>query len=246
MLKGKTAVITGGSRGIGADIARVFAENNADVAIIYAGNGDLAQNVAEEISSNGIKAKTYCCDVSDCKASQETVEKIIADFGQIDILVNNAGIVRDGLVLSMSEDDFDRVIDVNLKGAFNMIKHTYRHFMKKRSGKIINLSSVVGLSGNAGQVNYSSSKAGIIGLTKSVAKEFSGRNVLCNAIAPGYIETDMTEGLSEKVKESFVGAIPLKRAASGREVANVALFLASDMSSYVTGEVIRVDGGLAM
>ncbi len=246
MLKGKTAVITGGSRGIGADIARVFAENNADIAIIYAGNVELANSVVEEISAMGIKVKAYCCDVSDFKASREAVEKIIEDFGGIDILVNNAGIVRDGLILSMSEDDFDRVIDVNLKGSFNMIKHTYRHFMKKRAGRIINLSSVVGLSGNAGQANYSSSKSGIIGLTKSVAKELSGRNVLCNAIAPGYIETDMTEGLNEKVKESFIGAIPLKRAASGREVANVALFLASDMSSYVTGEVIRVDGGLAM
>jgi len=246
MLKGKTAVITGGSRGIGADIARVFAENNANVAIIYAGNSQLAQSVTEEISSNGIKAKAYCCDVSDFTCSKETVDKIIEDFGGIDILVNNAGIVRDGLILSMGEDDFDKVIDVNLKGSFNMIKHTYRHFMKKRAGRIINLSSVVGLSGNAGQANYSSSKAGIIGLTKSVAKELSGRNILCNAIAPGYIETDMTSDLSEKVKENFIGAIPLKRAASGREVANVALFLASDMSSYVTGEVIRVDGGLAM
>lgn len=246
MLNGKTAVITGGSRGIGADIARVFAENKANIAIIYAGNASLAESVAREISANGIKAEAYCCDVSNYESCKDTVEKIIEDFGGIDILVNNAGIVKDGLILSMTENDFEKVLDINLKGAFNMIKHTYKHFMKKRAGRIINLSSVVGISGNAGQANYASSKAGIIGLTKSVAKELSGRNVLCNAIAPGYIETDMTEGLSEKVKENFINAIPLKRAASTREVANTALFLASDMSSYITGEVIRVDGGLAM
>lgn len=246
MLNGKIALITGGSRGIGSEIARVFARNHAHVAIIYAGSKDAAGQVVEEISKFGIKAKAYQCDVSDFNQTKEVVDMVLRDFGGLDILVNNAGIVRDGLILSMKEEDFDQVIHTNLKGAFNMIKHSYKHFMKQRNGRIINISSVVGLSGNAGQSNYAASKAGIIGLTKSTAKELAGRNVLCNAIAPGYIETDMTEALSAKVKENFVSVIPLKRSGSGTDVANTALFLASDLSIYITGEVIRVDGGLAM
>jgi 3-oxoacyl-[acyl-carrier protein] reductase len=246
MLNGKTALITGASRGIGSDIAKVFAKNHANVAIVYAGNEDAALKVLDEVLALGVSARIYKCDVADFDQTKVLVDSVIEDFGGIDILVNNAGVVRDGLILSMTEDDYDKVLDTNLKGAFNMIKHTYRHFMKRRAGRIINVSSVVGLTGNAGQANYSASKSGLIGLTKSVAKELSGRNVLCNAIAPGYIETDMTVTLNEKVKEGFISMIPLKRAASGVEVANVALFLASDMSSYVTGEVIRVDGGLAM
>lgn len=246
MLKGKTALITGASRGIGCAIAKKYASNGANIAIVDVGNPDNAQKTKEEIESLGVTCNVYFCDISDFAKTKELVEQVIADFGGIDILVNNAGITRDGLILSMKEEDFNRVIQINLTGAFNMIKHTYSHFMKKRSGRIINISSVVGLTGNAGQSNYSSAKAGLIGLTKSVAKELGGRNVLCNAIAPGFIQTDMTGQLNDKVKESFMTMIPLKRQGLPEDIANVALFLASDLASYVTGEVIRVDGGLAM
>ncbi|MHB1453165.1 MAG: 3-oxoacyl-[acyl-carrier-protein] reductase [Saccharofermentanales bacterium] len=246
MLQGKTALVTGGSRGIGAAIALKLAANHADVAIVYAGNSAAAEKVRDEINAGGGRCLAYQCDVSDFEQTAALVSHVIADLGGIDILVNNAGIVKDGLILSMKEKDFDAVVSTNLKGAFNMIKHTYLHFMKKRSGRIINITSVVGLTGNAGQANYAASKAGLIGLTKSVAKELGGRNVLCNAVAPGYIETDMTGSLSDKVKESFVGAIPLKRPGTPEEVADVVLFLASGLSGYMTGEVLRVDGGLAM
>ena len=188
----------------------------------------------------------YVCDVSSFEASKEVVEKVIEEFGGVDILVNNAGIVRDKLILSMKEEDFDMVINVNLKGAFNMIKHTYSHFMKKRRGRIISISSIVGLNGNAGQANYSSSKAGLIGLTKSTAKELGGRNITVNAIAPGFIDTDMTQQLSDKVKDAMKAQIPMKRPGTPEDIANLALFLASDEASYITGEVIRVDGGYAM
>lgn len=246
MLKGKTALITGASRGIGGAIAKKYAQNGANIAIVYAGSHSSAQTIQSEILLSGVECRIYCCDVSDFNKTKELVEQVIHDFGGIDILVNNAGITRDGLILSMKEDDFAKVIQTNLTGAFNMIKHCYSHFMKKRSGRIINITSVVGLTGNAGQANYASAKAGLIGLTKSVAKELSGRNVLCNAIAPGYIQTDMTNTLSDKVKESFISMIPLKKPGTAEDVANAALFLASDLSSYITGEVIRVDGGLAM
>ncbi len=246
MLQGKTALVTGGSRGIGAAIARKLAAHHAAVAVVYAGNAAAAESVRDEIAAAGGVCRIYRCDVSDFRQTGELVAGVIADFGGIDILVNNAGIVRDGLVLSMKEEDFDAVVSTNLKGAFNMIKHTYTHFMKKRAGRIINITSVVGLTGNAGQANYAASKAGIIGLTKAVAKELGGRNILCNAVAPGYIETDMTSSLSEKVRESFLGAIPLKRPGSPDDVADAVLFLASGMSGYITGEVLRVDGGLAM
>jgi len=246
MLRGKTALITGGSRGIGSAIARKFAQQGANIAIVGVGNPLKAEMVKTEIQAMGVQCKVYSCDVSDFIKTKELVDQVLADFGGIDILVNNAGITKDGLILSMKEEDFNRVIQINLTGAFNMIKHTYSHFMKRRSGRIINITSVVGLSGNAGQANYSSAKAGLIGLTKSVAKELSGRNVLCNAIAPGFIQTDMTKELNDKVKDSFLAMIPLKRPGMPEDVANVALFLASDLSSYVTGEVIRVDGGLAM
>lgn len=246
MLKGKTAIITGGCRGIGKEIAKLFAQNGADIALPDIIDEKDAQETVKELSEYNVKVKSYYCDVSDFEQAEKTVKQVIEDFSGLDILVNNAGIVRDGLILTMKEEDFASVLDINLKGAFNMLKHSYRHFMKQRSGRIINISSVVGLSGNAGQANYSSSKAGIIGLTKSAAKELAGRNVLCNAIAPGYVLTDMTQNLSDKVKEHFLDSIPLKRAAEGIDVANTALFLASDMSSYITGEVIRVDGGLAM
>lgn len=244
MLKNKVAVVTGGSRGIGKAIALKMAENGADIAIVYAGNEQAANETCDQITQYSVKAKAYCCDVSDFEATKELTAQIIADFGGIDILVNNAGIVRDGLILSMKEQDFDAVINTNLKGAFHMIKHCYSHFMKKRSGKIINISSVSGMMGNAGQANYASAKAGLIGLTKTVAKELAGRGVNCNAIAPGFIATEMTDKLSDKVKEGAVAAIPLKRMGSPEDVANLAVFLASEQSNYITGEVIKVDGGL--
>ena len=245
-MKGKTAVVTGGSRGIGEAIAVKLASLGADIAIVYVGSEEEAQNAKAKVLEQGVKVELYYCDVSDFAASEETVKKIIEDFGGIDILVNNAGIVRDCLVLSMKESDFDSVINVNLRGAFNMIKHTYSHFMRKRKGRIISISSVVGLNGNAGQANYSASKAGIIGMTKSVARELAGRGVTCNAIAPGYIETDMTNALSDKVKEQVAASIPMKKRGKPEDIANAVAFLASDEASYITGEVLRVDGGMAM
>ena len=200
----------------------------------------------KELEEMGAKAKFYKSDVSNFESAQETVNAVIKDFGGLDILVNNAGIVRDMLMVKMTEADFDAVINVNLKGTYNMMKATYKHFMKQRSGRIISLASVVGIMGNAGQANYSASKAGIIGLTKSVAKELGGRNVTVNAIAPGYIATDMTDQLSDKAKDMISSGIPMKRAGSPEDVANAICFLASDDASYITGEVLRVDGGMAM
>ncbi len=245
-LNGKNAVVTGSSRGIGKAIALKLASLGANVAVVYAGNREKANETVAEIEKLGVKAKAYSCDVSSLNDAKNLVIEVIADFGGIDILVNNAGVVKDGLVLSMKEEDFDRVINVNLKGSFNMIKSTYQHFMKKRRGRIINISSVVGINGNAGQANYASAKAGIIGLTKSVAKELAARNITVNAIAPGYIETDMTNSMPEKAKEAALAAIPMKRIGQGEDIANTAAFLASDEASYITGEVIKVDGGMAI
>jgi len=239
----KVAVVTGGYRGIGKAIATKLASLGADVAIIGRSNGDIA---VKEISAYGKKVKAYNCDVADFEACGQAVSEILADFGRIDFLVNNAGITKDNLVLKMEEADFDAVINVNLKGAFNMLKHTYKPFMKQRRGRIINVSSVVGLNGNAGQVNYASSKAGLIGLTKSAAKELAGRGVTVNAVAPGYIDTDMTDALSDKIKEEIANSIPMKRRGKPVDIANVVAFLCSDYADYVTGEVIRVDGGMAM
>ena len=245
MLKGKTAIITGGSRGIGAAIAMKFASLGADVAIIYAGNHEAAAKVCEMcIEKYNVKAIAFCCDVANFDASKKTVADIKAKFGTVDVLVNNAGITRDGLIAAMKETDFDDVINVNLKGTFNMIRHCSSIFIKNRSGKIINISSVVGLTGNAGQANYSASKAGLIGLTKSVARELAGRNITCNAIAPGYIQTDMTKALDDT--NPMATGIPLKRVGSPEDVAEAAAFLAGSCSDYITGETIRVDGGLAM
>ncbi|MBM6828051.1 3-oxoacyl-[acyl-carrier-protein] reductase [Anaerotignum lactatifermentans] len=244
MLKGKTAVVTGGSRGIGAAICKKFAENGADVALLFAGNTQKAEETKAALLAMGVKAEAYQCNVADAEQVAEVCKQILADFGSVDILVNNAGITKDKLVPMMKVPDFDSVVDTNLKGAFYMIKQFYPVFMKKRSGKIINISSVSGLMGNPGQTNYSASKAGLVGLTKSVAKELAARNVCCNAIAPGFVATDMTENLSEgnKLKDF----IPMKRFGTPEDIAKLALFLASDQSDYITGEVIRIDGGLAM
>lgn len=242
----KTAVVTGGSRGIGLAIATKLAQGGANIAILYVGDESEGIKAKEELSQYGTKVEQYFCDVSDFEASQKVVEKVIEEFGGIDFLINNAGITRDKLILNMDEKDFDAVIGVNLKGTFNMIKHTYKHFMKKRFGRIVSTSSIVGLNGNAGQANYSASKAGIIGLTKSVAKELAGRGVTANVVAPGYIGTDMTNVLSDKVKDAMKAQIPAKRIGTPEDVANVVAFLCSDEAAYVTGEVIRVDGGLAM
>lgn len=245
-LENKTAVVTGGSRGIGEATALKLASQGANIAIVYVGDEKEGKSAKEKVEALGVKVGLYYCDVSDFEASKAVIDQILADFGSIDILVNNAGIVRDKLILKMEEADFDAVISVNLKGAFNMIKHTYSHFMRKRSGKIVNVASVVGINGNAGQANYAASKAGIIGLTKSAAKELAGRSVTVNAVAPGYIDTNMTDALSDKVKDAISASIPMKRRGLPEEVANVIAFLCSDASDYVTGEVIRVDGGMAM
>jgi 3-oxoacyl-[acyl-carrier protein] reductase len=244
MLKDRVAVVTGASRGIGKAVALKLAREGARVAVIYCGNKEAADNTVTEAESYGAKAICYRCDVSSLDECGSVVSQITKDLGTIDILVNNAGITRDNLMLLMKEDDFDSVVSTNLKGTFNMIKSCYSQFMKKRYGKIINITSVSGIMGNAGQTNYSASKAGVIGLTKSVAKELAGRNVCCNAIAPGFIDTDMTEKFKEQ--EQVINAIPLKRIGSPEDVANLAAFLADDCSDYITGEVIRIDGGLAM
>ncbi|WP_337927544.1 3-oxoacyl-[acyl-carrier-protein] reductase [Anaerotignum lactatifermentans] len=244
MLKGKTAIVTGGSRGIGAAICKRFAEQGANIALLYAGNTQKAEETKAALQEMGVKAEAYQCNVADAKQVAAVCKQIIKDFGGADILVNNAGITKDKLVPMMKVPDFDSVVDTNLKGAFYMIKQLYPVFMKQKSGKIINISSVSGLMGNPGQTNYSASKAGLIGLTKSVAKELASRNVNCNAIAPGFVATDMTENLSEN--NALVDHIPMKRFAQPEDIANLALFLASDQSDYITGEVIRIDGGLAM
>lgn len=244
MLKGKTAIVTGGSRGIGAAICKRFAEQGANIALLYAGNTQKAEETKAALLEMGVKAEAYQCNVADAEQVAAVCKQIIKDFGGADILVNNAGITKDKLVPMMKVSDFDSVVDTNLKGAFYMIKQLYPVFMKQKSGKIINISSVSGLMGNPGQTNYSASKAGLIGLTKSVAKELASRNVNCNAIAPGFVATDMTENLSEN--NTLVDHIPMKRFAQPEDIANLALFLASDQSDYITGEVIRIDGGLAM
>ena len=242
MLNGKTAVITGASRGIGKAIALKFASLHANVAVIYAGNTAAAQEVCDECErEHGVRALAYQCDVADFAAVKETVSKIKADFGTAHILVNNAGITKDGLAAMMKEEDFDAVLDTNLKGAFNMIRHCAGLFIRNRGGCIINISSVSGLTGNAGQCNYSASKAGLVGLTKSVAKELAPKGVRCNAIAPGFIATDMT---GDQTDNPLLKMIPLGRMGKTDDVADAAAYLAS--AEYITGEVLRVDGGIAM
>lgn len=246
MLKGKTVVVTGASRGIGREIALESARCGANVAVIYAGSIDSAEQTVNDIMNIGTNAKCYQCDVRSFDTTKNVIDEIIKDFGGVDVLVNNAGITKDSLILSMSEEDYDLVVDTNLKGAFNMIRHLYPHFMKRRIGRIINITSVSGIMGNAGQANYSSAKAGLIGLTKTVAKELAGRNVTCNAIAPGFIKTDMTEKMNEKIIEKAIEQIPLKKMGEPTDIAKMAVFLASESGKYITGEVISIDGGLSM
>ena len=246
LLTGKTALITGGSRGIGAAMAKRFADEGANVAFTYLSSAEKANAVAADLESVGIKAKAYRSDASDFEQAGQLINDVLADFSQIDILVNNAGITRDNLLLRMSEEQWDEVINTNLKSIFNLTKHILRPMMKNRAGSIINITSVVGVFGNAGQANYAASKAGMIGFTKSIAKEVASRNIRCNALAPGFIATEMTEVLDEKTKENFLTNIPLKRLAQPEEVADVAVFLGSDMSKYVTGQTLSVCGGLNM
>lgn len=245
-LEGKIALVTGGSRGIGFATCKKLASEGASIVITDVCDEEKAAPAIKELQNMGVKAKFYQSDVSDFASATETIKDIIQDFGGLDILVNNAGIIRDKLMIKMEEEDFDAVINVNLKGTYNMMKATYKHFMKQRYGRIISLASVVGIMGNAGQANYSASKAGIIGLTKSVAKELAGRNVTVNAVAPGYIITDMTDSISDKAKDIIESGIPMKRRGKPEDVANAICFLASDDASYITGEVIKVDGGMAM
>ena len=244
-LKGKAALVTGGSRGIGRAVCLELARRGACVAVNYAGNAAAAEETVESCKAMGVDAFSVQADVADAAACDAMVKEVLSRFGRLDILVNNAGITRDGLVYTMKESDFDAVLDTNLKGAFHLIKHCYPIFVKKRAGKIINISSVSGLMGNGGQANYSASKAGLIGLTKSVARELAGRGVCCIAIAPGFIDTDMTAKI-DKEGNRLAGMIPLKRMGQPEDVANLAVFLAGNGSDYITGEVIRVDGGLAM
>lgn len=244
LLNGKTALITGASRGIGRVIALKFAEEGADVAFTDLFDDENLKNLEKELSKMGVKAKGYASDASSFEKSQETVSEIIKDFGTVDILVNNAGITRDGLLLRMDEKQWDMVIDINLKSVFNLTKGVIPYMMKQRSGNIINMSSVVGVKGNAGQANYSASKAGILGFTKSVALELGSRNIRCNAIAPGFIITDMTGKLSEDVVAAWTSNIPLKRGGTAEEVANTVVFLGSDMSSYVSGQTLNVCGAM--
>lgn len=246
MLDGKIAVVTGASRGIGRAIALELASRGAFVVVNYNGSKDRAEEVKKEIEAAGGKAEVYQCNVSDFEKCQAFIQDVIKTYGRLDILVNNAGITRDGLLMKMSEEDFDKVIETNLKGTFNTIRFASRQMLKQRSGRIINMSSVVGIAGNAGQANYASSKAGVIGLTKAVARELASRGITVNAIAPGFIETEMTEVLSDAVKEASVAQIPLGRFGKPEDIAKTAAFLASDDAGYITGQVIQVDGGMAI
>jgi len=244
LLEGKTIIITGASRGIGRGIAEVFAKQGANIAFTYRSSDEKAKALEDELSANGCKVKGYKSDASNFEAAQQLAVDVLEEFGSIDVLVNNAGITKDGLLMRMSENDFDSVMDVNMKSVFNMTKAVLRPMLKQRKGSIINMSSVVGVKGNAGQANYSASKAAINGFTKSTALELGSRNIRCNSIAPGFIETEMTEALGEDQIQEWRNSIPLKRGGTSEDIANSALFLASDMSAYVTGQVLHVCGGM--
>ena len=244
LLESKVAIVTGGSRGIGKAICQSFAENGCDVAFTYNNSKESAENLATELNKLGVKAKAYKSDASSFDDSSKLVDDVISDFGKIDVLVNNAGIKKDNLLMRMDKEDFDSVVNTNLSSVFNLTKSSIRTFLKQRSGSIINISSVVGVKGNAGQSNYSASKAGIIGFSKSVALELGSRNIRSNVLAPGFIETDMTDSLPEDVINSWKESIPLKRGGNPSDVGNACVFLASDLSSYITGQVLHVDGGM--
>ena len=247
MLNGKSALITGATRGIGKGIAETFAKNGCNIAFTFASSVEKAKAFEAELTEKyGVKAKGYQSNAADFTQSEELAKNVIADFDRIDILINNAGITRDGLMLRMSEEQWDEVINTNLKSAFNLTKSFLRHFMGNKAGSIINMTSVVGVTGNAGQANYAASKAGMIGFTKSIAKELGSRNIRCNSVAPGFIETEMTEALDAVVRKGWTDTIPLKRGGSPEDVANTCLFLASDMSAYVTGQTLSVCGGMLM
>ena len=246
MLTGKVALVTGASRGIGRQIALTLAAQNAFVIVNYNGSKDKAEETVSEIKTAGGDAVSYKCNVSDFEECQQMITAIIKEYKHIDILVNNAGITRDGLIMKMSEDEYDAVLDTNLKGAFNTIRHMSRYFLKQKSGRIINISSVSGILGNAGQANYSASKAGVIGLTKAVARELASRGITVNAVAPGFVDTDMTDALSDSAKENLISQIPLGRTGKPQDIANAVLFLASDAAGYITGQVLSVDGGMAI
>lgn len=243
---GKIALVTGAGRGIGRAIAIAMAKEGMDVIVNYNGSADKAEETAAIIRELGVQAKTYKCNVADFEECKKMVDDVVAEFGRIDVLVNNAGITRDNLLMKMTEEDFDAVIGINLKGAFNTTKHVSKILLKQKAGKIINISSVSGILGNAGQANYSASKAGVIGLTKSTARELASRGITCNAIAPGFIETDMTSAMNEQVIEKSIEMIPLKRIGKAEEIADLAAFLASDKANYITGQVFAVDGGMTI
>jgi 3-oxoacyl-[acyl-carrier protein] reductase len=244
LLDGKTALITGASKGIGRAIANKYAEHGANVAFTYLSSVEKGQALEDELKANGVNAKGYRSDASDFAAAQELITSVIEDFGSLDILINNAGITRDNLLMRMSEEQWDEIMTVNLKSCFNTVKASSKSLMKQRSGSIINMSSVVGIKGNPGQANYAASKAGIVGFSKSVALELGSRGIRCNVIAPGFIETEMTDALDEKTVQGWRDAIPLKRGGAPDDVAEACVFLGSDMSSYITGQVIQVDGGM--
>ncbi len=244
LLESKVAIITGGSRGIGKSICETFAQNGCNIAFTYNNSKDSAEALAKELNSSGIKAKAYKSDASNFDDATKLVEDVLNDFGKIDVLVNNAGIKKDNLLMRMEKSDFDSVINTNLSSVFNLTKASIKTFLKQRNGSIVNISSVVGVKGNAGQSNYSASKAGIIGFSKSIALELGSRNIRSNVIAPGFIETDMTDSLSEDVINSWKESIPLKRGGNPSDVGNACVFLASDLSSYITGQVLHVDGGM--
>ena len=244
LLEGKTAIITGASKGIGKGIATAFAQQGANVAFTYLSSVEQGQALENELAQFGTKVKGYRSDASQMADAEKLVTDVLTDFGQIDVVVNNAGITKDNLLMRMSEEDFNRVIQVNLNSVFNMTKAVQRTMLKQRNGSIINISSVVGVKGNAGQANYAASKAGAIGFTKSIALELGSRNIRCNAIAPGFIETEMTAALDENTVQGWRDAIPLKRGGTPEDVANACVFLASDLSGYITGQVLNVDGGM--